>query len=136
MSKVSTVILTDTSGVLNVTGVKFKADGWFGFTDGLHTVAWYLSGPFLGDIIIEATLVTDPLVTDWFTVDVAGDDLGFIRFDSASTDNSDTKSFNFTGNYVWIRARIDRAAFNTAGAPGSPLTTGNSGSVSKVLFNH
>ena len=136
MSKISTTILADTAGVLNVTGDKYKADGWFGFTDGLHTVAWYLSGTFLGDIIIEATLVKDPQATDWFAVDVANDGLGYIRFDSASTDNSDTKSYNFTGNYVWIRARVDRAAFNTASAPGSPLTTANSGSVSKVLFNH
>lgn len=135
MSRISTTILTDTAGVLNVTGNKFRGDGWFGFTDGLHTVAWYLSS-FLGDIIIEASLVTDPQPTDWFAVDLIGDGKGFIRFDSNSLDSSDTKSYNFTGNYVWIRGRVDRVAFNISGASGAPVTTLTSGSISKVLFNH
>ena len=127
MTQNSTIILTDTAGVLDTTGTKYKGDGFNGFTDGLHTVMWYLSS-FKGRIIIEASLVTDPVAEDWFTVDLDNSGNGYVEITDGLTS---TKAYNFTGNYVWIRAKVDRTNYTAGG-----LTTANSGSVSKVLFNH
>lgn len=124
----STTILTDTSGVLNTTGTAYKGDGYTGFTDGYHTVAWYLNA-FVGRIVIEATLVKDPQAGDWFTVDLDGLGNGYVQWGIIATPVTDNKIYNFTGNYVWVRAKVDRT-YDGA------LTTINSGSVTKVLLNH
>ena len=46
------------STIQTVTGEKFKGDGYYGRSDGLHTVQYTVSG-FEGTIDIEATLATD-----------------------------------------------------------------------------
>jgi len=79
-----------------VTGDKYKGDGYYGRSDGLHTVQYTYEG-FLGTITIQATLATDPGSDDWFEVH------------SYTTGNNETASkiTSFTGNYVWIRAVIE-----------------------------
>jgi len=131
MAANSTNILADTTGTLDVTGTAYKGDGYAGFTDGVHTVAWYLSG-FVGRIIIEASLQKDPQAGDWFEVDLDGTGNGYVSWGVIATPVTDNKVYTFTGNYVWVRAKVDR----TNHSEGGSLTTGNSGSVSKVLLNH
>lgn len=95
-------------------GEKFKGDGYYGRSDGLHTVQVNLTG-FLGDIELQGTLAVDPTADDWFnvrlgsgqTIDTTG------KFVSASTSKleyttteTSSKTYNFTGNYVWIRTMI------------------------------
>ena len=95
-------------------GEKFKGDGYYGRSDGLHTVQVNLTG-FLGDIELQGTLAVDPTADDWFnvrlgsgqTIDTTG------KFVSSSTskieytaNETSSKTYNFTGNYVWIRTKI------------------------------
>ena len=82
------------STVQTVTGEKFKGDGYYGRSDGLHTVQYTYDG-VTGDIIIEATLAIDPVDEDWFEV-----------HSYTATQESGSKIISFTGNYVWIRAAI------------------------------
>lgn len=98
-----------------VIGDKFKGDGYYGRSDGLHTVQIDLEG-FIGRIEIQATLEIDPQEEDWFTVQIGTgaqsvDTTGLIRQENISyVDYVDTetsvKTYNFTGNYVWIRAYV------------------------------
>lgn len=77
-----------------VLGTKFKGDGYYGRSDGLHTVQ-YTFTEFTGTIIIEGTLVIDPAESDWFSV-----------HSYAAEQESVSKTANVTGNYVWIRAKV------------------------------
>ena len=72
----------------------FKGDGYYGRSDGLHTVQYNYTG-FTGTMKIEATLTTTPVDGDWFQVD------------SITLSNSTGSTIsNFTGNYVWLKAQI------------------------------
>lgn len=77
-----------------VIGDKFKGDGYYGRSDGLHTVQYNLS-EFTGTIIIEGTLEVNPNDNDWFSV-----------HSYVAAQETDNKIVSFTGNYVWIRAKI------------------------------
>jgi hypothetical protein len=107
----------DGSTVESLFGDKFKGDGYYGRSDGIHTVQWSLSN-FVGSVKIQGSLSVDPQEDDWFTVrletsnefvvDTTGkvstlllNSLNYVE----STSNSFT--YNFVGNYVWVRARIE-----------------------------
>lgn len=82
------------STVQTVTGEKFKGDGYYGRSDGLHTVQYSYSG-FSGTVTIQATLAVEPQEEDWFAV-----------HSYTAQNETDSKIANFTGNYVWIRASV------------------------------
>jgi hypothetical protein len=97
-----------------ITGDKFKGDGYYGRSDGLHTIQVNLAG-FLGDVQLQGTLAVDPTADDWFTVrlgsgqtiDTTGKIFNAITSKLEYTANeTSSKTYNFTGNYVWIRVKI------------------------------
>jgi hypothetical protein len=91
---------------------KFKGNGYYGYTDGLHTVSYKLTS-FVGILNFQATLVTDPQESDWF--DVNNTSVG-----DGTNPVSGTTFFNFTGNFVWCRAHI---------------TNFSAGNINQVLYN-
>jgi len=76
----------------------FKGDGYYGFSDGVHTVQTRVTG-LIGTIKIQGTLQKTPASTDW--VDIAT----VITSDGSS---AITNSYfnNFTGNFVWVRIAV------------------------------
>jgi hypothetical protein len=78
---------------------KVKGDGYYGFADGVHTVQLRVTG-FPGTVKIQGSLATDPASTEW--VDVTGAALA----GDGSTLITNSYFYNFTGNYVWIRASV------------------------------
>ena len=99
------------------TSNRIKGDGYFGGSDGVHTVFWSVA-EFVGTIEIQGTLASDPGDNDWtavrltepgtkFYIDTTGlvTDAGVdsTRYVLQTTAN---KSYNFTGNFVWLRGRI------------------------------
>ena len=86
----------------------FKGNGYYGYTDGLHTVSYKLT-----NIKFQATLLQNPTDSDWF--DVTSTTVG--DGTNAVTGNF---FFNFTGNFVWCRAHI---------------TNFSSGNINQVLYN-
>ena len=103
-----------------VTGEKFKGDGFYSRSDGLHTIQYKTTG-FIGTISIEGTLVVEPTNDDWFGVllNSSNDSQSFVIDTTGKVSNSIIKYektyavatdaievFNFTGNYVWVRAKI------------------------------
>lgn len=94
---------------------KVKGDGYYGMSDGLHTIMIDLNG-FIGSIKIQGSLAQEPTEADWFMIEL---DRGAVSLDttgkaSALVETSLTytsaetsiKSYNATGNFVWIRADI------------------------------
>ncbi len=79
-------------------GQQQQAANYYGGYGGLQTLAFFLLN-FQGRIRIEATLETNPASDDdWFPVD---------DFDSTESTITDNFSRNITGNFVWIRARVE-----------------------------
>lgn len=93
---------------------KQKGDGYYGYTDGLHTVAYYFTN-FVGNVVVQATLAKDPVDADWFDVDTTTN-----AYDG-STALTDQVAYNFTGNFVWVRAKI---------------TDFTAGTIRKIVFNY
>ena len=77
-------------------GESYPGDGYYGKSDGLHTIQYSLSN-FVGRLCVQATLVHEPADEDWFTVV----DLPFELINENKTGVS-----NIIGNYVWIRAAL------------------------------
>ena len=93
---------------VTVTGTAFRGDGYYGRSDGIHTVQYNLTN-FIGTIKMQGTLATAPVEADYFDI-------------ITNTESSTTGAsiYNFTGNYVWVRAVI----------------TYTNGSVNNIKLNH
>jgi hypothetical protein len=90
---------------------KAKGDGYYSQPDGVHTVAYQVADDFNADATIkmQGTLATTPTEDDWF-------DIANTTFTSDTS--TLTSSFNFTGNYVWVRSKTQLL---TAGTTNSIL---------------
>ena len=116
---VEEIVATETSDgssttTLDHTGFvsdKSKGDGYYSQPDGVHTVAYQVNSTMTGSIKIQGSLATTPTEDDWFDV-------------SGSTFTADQSTListaNFTGNFVWIRAKT---------------TSVTAGTISSVLIN-
>jgi hypothetical protein len=121
MGRSSVVMLTDTEGKVNVIGEPVRADAYFGLTDGLHTVAIYFQN-FVGRVYIDASLSNNPTEDEWFPINLNGE-LPYLQYSredgaklEAPTGLSDehmgkngVEAFTFQGNFLWLRARVDRS---------------------------
>lgn len=105
----------DDSTVEVIYGTEYKGDGFYGRTDGMHTVQVSLAG-FKGKIELQGTLETNPTQGDWATIElgtgvqsvdttglIAEENITTIQYDTDTTNN---KTYNFVGNFVWVRAFI------------------------------
>lgn len=80
-----------------------KGDGYYGSSDGFHTAMVTASMNFVGTATMQASLATAPVETDWFNVQ--GASVTYTQMNDRSTSTVDT--FNFTGNFVWLRGVIE-----------------------------
>ena len=90
------------SGILSFISDRVKGDGYFGGSDGFHTVAYNTNRYFIGTVTMQATLASEPIESDWF--DVANTSVSYSQFNNRSQSSIDT--FNFTGNLVWVRGSV------------------------------
>lgn len=88
----------------NFFGDPQPAVNYFRGRGALQTVTYDLDG-FVGDIIVEATLDADPADAVFVPVDTLGAD--------ASTQFTGRYSANLTGNYTWLRVRVENFSDNT-----------------------
>ena len=98
----STIILTNKSE-MSYTGDKARGDGFYGFSDGLHTVSFHVNN-LTARIWLQATLLEVPTENDWFNIALSTS-TEYLQADADST----TKGVTFTGNFVYLRASIDRS---------------------------
>jgi hypothetical protein len=97
-----------------------KGDGYFGSADGLHTVTYTITPNFLGTLTMQASLATAPVEADWFNVNNTTVEYTSITIPATTT----TNYVNFTGNFVWVRAVVQRSSDQP------------NGSVTWVNYNH
>ena len=90
---------------------KAKGDGYYSQPDGVHTVAYQVANDFNANATIkmQGTLATTPTEDDW---------LNIANTTFISDTSTLTSSFNFTGNYVWVRSKTQLL---TAGTTNSIL---------------
>lgn len=92
-----------------------KAANYYGINNSVQTVEIKITD-FVGTITMQASLATDPVENDWFSVDLLSNDLRIDTTGLVSRANkkevsynfafSDTQIYNFEGNFVWLRAKI------------------------------
>jgi len=83
-----------------VEGTAFKGDGYYSRADGFHTVQINVTG-LIGTVTIQATLATSPSASDWFGI------VTHTSSDSEGANATGSFLYNFTGNYVWVRATVE-----------------------------
>ena len=101
---------------------KTKGDGYYSQPDGVHTVVYQVlnrgdsTDDFNGTVKMQGSLATTPTEDDFF--DIA---------DTIFTSDQSTTiaTFNFTGNFVWVRAKVE-----------TTNASGNGAMVTSILFNN
>ena len=129
----SVVLLNSTQGEINVTGPTVKAAGYY--TSGLmqYTCALYMNN-FSGNIYIQASLAINPQEDDWFYLQLTPDTeyleyLPHTPDGYGNTGTTGTFPVNFSGNYVFVRAIVDRTTL-------PDYTTTNYGILQQILLNY
>lgn len=100
-----------------VTGSQFQGDGFFSRNNPTRTVQWKLYN-FVGDIGLQGSLSSNPTESDWFlinlgkpnefTIDTTGRVSSLILPTVGYSEaTSGVFGFNFSGNFVWLRAYIN-----------------------------
>lgn len=122
MSIVPTVVISNTAhgaenGPYNGTdttwySTNYKGDGYYGYTDGLQTVSYKLTG-FVGVIGMQATLAATPTANDWFDIETT-------QVGNSTTPTTISTYANFSGNFVWVRVAV---------------TSFTAGTINRVLYN-
>ena len=86
---------------LDKTGDAVPGDSYYGFTDGIHTVAIY-GNNLSGRVKIQGTLAQNPTDDDWFDILFSG--LPFRDY----TNFTGVEGFTFVANLVYLRALLSR----------------------------
>ena len=138
----SILMMTNTGPNHNLTGEAIRADSYFGRTDGIHTIQVVVNN-FTGSFGMQGTLATEPVEADWFDINLnanwnvssASPYVDFPVNPLAPTglngDNS-TLAFTFVGNFVFLRAILDRSTIPEPPALG---TTTDLGQNDRVLLS-
>jgi len=115
-SSVQVVYPNTGSGTMVYISDMVKGDGYYGASDGLHTVMYTATPNFVGTVTMQASLATNPIETDWFNVNDVATSYSVMDIRNTST----VDCYNFTGNFVWIRGYVSFSA----------------GTVQSILYNH
>ena len=112
-------ILEATGSSMNKYGIAVKADSYYGYTDGFHTIQ-VTYADFVGRLRIQASLSLEPTDSDYFDImqdistfgsitdnTVAWNPSGYIQF-NANDPADGSQAYSFTGNFAWLRVYMDR----------------------------
>ena len=104
MARKTTTLLPLTGATsLDTTGTAVPGDSYYGYADGIHTVAIYGSN-LSGRVSIQGTLATTPTEADWFDILLTG--LPYKDY----TSFTGVQGFTFVANLVYLRAKLDRTS--------------------------
>ena len=120
------VLMLGTEQSLDYTGDSVRGDGFYGFSDGIHTVQITVAD-YIGRIYIQGTLASEPVETDWFNIKVNGNDDYITYGVGAGTGVTSTLAYTFQGNMVYLRAKVERSHLS--------LLITQVGTLGKILLN-
>ena len=131
----STITMLTDGAALNFTGEKVRGDGYYGYNDGLHTIAIDVQD-FKARVYIQGTLSTNPAEADWFDIQLASS-TDYIQFPAdpgnllggGTNGDTVTKGYTFQGNFVYLRAKVDRSWI------GPTPDLANVGTLNKIQLN-
>lgn len=139
----SVTLLDTTSGKINVTGEPQRGAGFSNTIGNNHTVSISLNN-FIGRIYIEGSIASVPTDADWVPIPLKGDNLPYLQFPvnpakpvgdlsayGGAVGDSGNFAYSFTGNWIWIRARVDRTYISPP-----PVRDSLVGAVLKILLNY
>ena len=125
-------MLCATGSKIDVVGSKIKADGYYGLSDGVHTIQAQFTN-FIGGFGIQGTLSLDPQPEDWAWISLNGlaayDDPGYLNLPIADESLTGTFLYSVTGNFTYIRAVLTRTHLGVGEA------TFDHGEITKVLVS-
>lgn len=90
------------TGIMVYTSSKVKGDGYYGSSDGFHTVTYTATPEFVGKITVQASLASEPTESDWFFIPNTTSTYTALMSRTTST----VDYYNFTGNFVWVRGHV------------------------------
>ena len=113
----SVTIMSSSGTAMNKYSDEAKADSYYGYTDGIHTIQVVYAN-YVGRLHLQGTLVLNPTATDWFDIVVdpseglyagssAWNDAGYIQF-NADAPATKSNAYTIKGNFTFVRAYMDR----------------------------
>jgi len=131
-------LLESTGTAMNTYSTEVKADSYYGYTDGLHTLQ-VTYADYVGKVRIQGTLSLTPTSTDWFDIlpiSVSGtaftsDSTGiYVEFGADPNWANGSEAYTVQGNFAWLRVYMDR---ETVGDGSTYL--GTYGQVTRVILS-
>jgi hypothetical protein len=135
MSLPNITLLSSTQGEVSVTGSAKRASGSSRSVGSLYTVV-ITSLNLQGRVYIEGTLAASPTEYDWFAIPMPDSDTPYIEFPEilgGNTSGAQNVGFNFKGNLVWVRARLDREHMDLDGLSEQALAA--YGYIDQIVMN-
>jgi hypothetical protein len=132
---ISVTLLSTTVDQLNVTGPKQRGAGYNNTIGNNHTVSISLDN-FTGRIYIQGTLSLNPQEADWFNIPLNGS-IPYMEYPqdralpTGQTGDSGVYAYSFSGNYIWLRAKVDRTYLVPP-----PTDSGFVGYCKQILLNY
>lgn len=127
----------------NEISLPLGAGGFYGSTNGLHTIAFTLRN-FSGRIYVQATLASNPTEEDWFNIEFKESCKPYMEFTDMVLRKSDgfvptmtygtsgTFAETVIGNFTFLRIKIDRDYISQ---DPSEFQKRYAGKLSEVLIN-
>jgi len=132
----SVVLMTHTGDKNEVIGDPQHADGWYGFSDGRHTVSFNVQN-FKGRIWIQASLELEPKECDWFDIWLSCDH-PYLQYPinpasptGQNGGDSGTLAMTFHVNALWVRAVYSREYL----LPPNPNWENYYGAINKIVLS-
>jgi hypothetical protein len=122
MARKTTTLMGNSGVNLNLVGTPVPGDSYYGYTDGLHTIAIY-GQDLKGRVRIQGTLASNPTEGDWFNILLNG--LPYKDY----TSFTGVEGFTFIANLVFLRAILDRDAIGITDVTGA-------GYIEKIYLNY
>ena len=104
---------SSTGSTMNLTTDKVEGDSYYGYTDGLHTIAVSYNA-YKGRVYIQGTLALEPTDSDYFDIQVQGglpaSQGGYKQFPASGTDGfTGVEAYTIEGNFTYLRVKMDRS---------------------------
>jgi len=104
---------SSTGSTMNLTTDKVEGDSYYGYTDGLHTIAVSYNA-YKGRVYIQGTLALEPTDSDYFDIQVQGglpaNQGGYKQFPVSGTDGfTGVEAYTVEGNFTYLRVKMDRS---------------------------
>ena len=104
---------SSTGSTLNVTTDKVEGDSYYGYTDGIQTIAISYNA-FKGRVTVQGSLALTPTDSDWFDIQISGGlnaaGGSYKQFPTSGTTGfTGVEAYTLTGNFTYLRVKMDRS---------------------------